>query len=62
LAWDVSMSAFGSRQTLYERFFFGDPIRMASNLYNGYDKQKQVDSVKEFLNRSEIMENKGVIL
>jgi len=62
LAWDVCMSAFGSRQTLYERFFFGDPIRMASNLYNGYDKQKQVESVKEFLNRSEIMENKGVIL
>ena len=62
LAWDVCMSSFGSRQTLYERFFFGDPIRMASNLYNGYDKQKQVESVKEFLNRSEIMENKGVIL
>lgn len=53
LAWDVCMSAFGTRQTLYERFFFGDPVRMASALYNGYDKQVYVDRVKEFLNRSE---------
>lgn len=52
LAWDVCMSAFGSRQTLYERFFFGDPVRMASALYQGYDKQKYVDRVKEFLERS----------
>ncbi len=53
LAWDVCMSAFGSRQTLYERFFFGDPVRMAGALYSGYDKQKYVDRVKEFLDRSE---------
>ena len=53
LAWDTCMSAFGSRQTLYERFFFGDPVRMASALYNGYDKQEYVDRVKEFLSRSE---------
>ena len=53
LAWDVCMSSFGSRQTLYERFFFGDPIRMASALYNGYDKQEYVNRVKEFLNRSQ---------
>ncbi|EIT84333.1 4-hydroxyphenylacetate 3-monooxygenase oxygenase subunit [Fictibacillus macauensis ZFHKF-1] len=53
LAWDVCMSAFGSRQTLYERFFFGDPVRMAGALYNGYDKQVYVDRVKEFLDRSE---------
>lgn len=53
LAWDVCLSAFGSRQTLYERFFFGDPVRMASTLYNSYDKQEYVDRVKEFLNGSE---------
>lgn len=55
LAWDVCISSFGTRQTLYERFFFGDPIRMASTLYNGYDKQEYVDRVKEFLNRSEAL-------
>ena len=29
LAWDTALSAFGARQVLYERFFFGDPVRMA---------------------------------
>jgi 4-hydroxyphenylacetate 3-monooxygenase len=53
LAWDVCMSAFGSRQTLYERFFFGDPVRMAGALYHWYDKREYVDCVKEFLKRSE---------
>jgi len=57
LAWDVCMSSFGTRQTLYERFFFGDPVRMASMLYNGYDKQPYVDRVKEFLNRSDEFAN-----
>ncbi|MCP1311592.1 4-hydroxyphenylacetate 3-monooxygenase, oxygenase component [Paenibacillus tyrfis] len=51
LAWDVCMSSFGSRQTLYERFFFGDPVRMAGALYNGYNKKPYVDRVIEFLNR-----------
>ena len=30
LAWDLTMSAFGTRQTLYERFFFGDPFDFKS--------------------------------
>jgi 4-hydroxyphenylacetate 3-monooxygenase len=30
LAWDLSLSAFGSRQVLYERFSRGDPIRVAN--------------------------------
>ncbi|WP_338781166.1 4-hydroxyphenylacetate 3-monooxygenase, oxygenase component [Metabacillus sp. FJAT-52054] len=60
LAWDVCMSSFGSRQTLYERFFFGDPVRMASALYTGYDKQEHVDRVKAFLDRSdELIKNNG---
>ncbi|MGD6818908.1 4-hydroxyphenylacetate 3-monooxygenase, oxygenase component [Metabacillus sp. 84] len=58
LAWDVCMSSFGSRQTLYERFFFGDPVRMASALYSGYEKQEHVDRVKAFLDRSaELIKN-----
>ena len=39
LAWDASLSAFGSRQVLYERFFFGDPVRMAGALVAGHDAQ-----------------------
>ncbi|MFY4776917.1 4-hydroxyphenylacetate 3-monooxygenase, oxygenase component [Metabacillus sp. RGM 3146] len=49
LAWDLSMSAFGTRQTHYERFFFGDPVRLATSLYNGYDKTPYVQRVKDFL-------------
>jgi 4-hydroxyphenylacetate 3-monooxygenase len=53
LAWDVSVSAFGSRQTLYERYFFGDPVLMASSLYNSYDKSTVVERVSEFLRSNE---------
>jgi 4-hydroxyphenylacetate 3-monooxygenase len=28
LGWDIACSSFGGRQELYERFFFGDPVRM----------------------------------
>ena len=51
LAWDVACSAFGSRQALYERFFFGDPSRMASALYNIYDKEPLIERVRDFLRR-----------
>ncbi|KMJ57549.1 4-hydroxyphenylacetate 3-monooxygenase [Bacillus sp. LL01] len=49
LAWDVSMSAFGSRQTLYERFFFGCPTRLAMGLYHEYDRHQLVDDVAKEL-------------
>jgi len=51
LAWDLALSAFGSRQVLYERFFFGDPVRMMSALYEIYDKQPAMERVKTFLAR-----------
>lgn len=49
LAWDLTMSAFGTRQTLYERFFFGDPVRLASQLYFSYDTDEYVQRVKDIL-------------
>jgi 4-hydroxyphenylacetate 3-monooxygenase len=39
LAWDASLSAFASRQVLYERFFFGDPVRMAGALVANHAAQ-----------------------
>lgn len=39
LAWDASLSAFASRQVLYERFFFGDPVRMAGALVAAHDSE-----------------------
>lgn len=50
LAWDLSMSAFGSRQVLYERFFFGDPVRLSSNLFNMYDRTSYKKQIMDFLN------------
>ncbi|PNY79608.1 4-hydroxyphenylacetate 3-monooxygenase, oxygenase component [Deinococcus koreensis] len=52
LAWDMSMSSFGGRQSLYEKFFFGDPVRMHSALYEVYDKAPYVERIQAFLNRS----------
>ena len=49
LAWDMTISGFGGRQALYERFFFGDPVRMKHALYGVYDRSEQVDRIKEFL-------------
>lgn len=56
LAWDVALSSFGSRQVLYERFFFGDPVRMAGAMFNAYDKTPYMDRVREFLRRAEAQE------
>ena len=49
LAWDMSISGFGGRQALYERFFFGDPVRMRQALYAIYDRAALVDRVNAFV-------------
>ncbi|ASK62558.1 4-hydroxyphenylacetate 3-monooxygenase, oxygenase component [Virgibacillus phasianinus] len=49
LAWDLTMSSFGTRETLYERYFFGDPIKLSSQLYFTYDKNEYVERVKKLL-------------
>ena len=53
LAWDIAISAFGSRQALYERYFFGDPVRMAGAMFNAYDRRPYMERVKEFLEQAE---------
>jgi len=49
LAWDVAGSSFGTRQLQYERFFFGDPVRVAGGLYMSYDKEPALQAVQRFL-------------
>ena len=49
LAHDVAISGFGSRQALYERFFFGPPALMASAYFDLYEKQPLIDRVSDFL-------------
>jgi 4-hydroxyphenylacetate 3-monooxygenase len=51
LAWEVACSSFGGRQVLYERFFFGDPVRMASALVDNTDLKPLVERVRAFLKR-----------
>lgn len=57
LAWDTAMSAFGSRQVLYERYFFGDPVRMAGVLFRSHDRTPYMDYVRDFLKRTTSQEN-----
>jgi 4-hydroxyphenylacetate 3-monooxygenase len=51
LAWDIACSSFGSRQLHYERFFFGDPVRVAGGVYMAYDKQPLIEYVQAFLDQ-----------
>lgn len=53
LAWDMVLSGFGARQALYERFFFGDPVRMRPVFYDAYDKEPYKEKIQGFLERSE---------
>lgn len=52
LAHDVAISGFGSRQVLYERFFFGPQNVMASIYYDLYDKDEMMDRVTALLNQT----------
>ena len=51
LAWDASISSFAGRQTLYEYYFFGDPVRMAGALLKATDREPQKASVREFVDK-----------
>ena len=53
LAFDASISGFSGRQSLYEYFFFGDPVRMAGALVNTYDREPVRARLREFLHRQD---------
>jgi 4-hydroxyphenylacetate 3-monooxygenase len=52
LAWDLTLSAFGSRQMHYEYYFFGDPIRMGMTYFENYDKEPFKNYIQDFLKKS----------
>lgn len=52
LAWDMTMSAFGSRQAHYEYYFFGDPIKMGMTYFDDYEKDVYKNYVADFLGKS----------
>jgi len=49
LAWDASSSGFAGRQQLYERYYSGDPVRLAAALFELYDKQGHKDRIDALL-------------
>ena len=53
LAHDAAMSTFSARQQLYERYFAGDPVRGATGVYHGYDKEPHVARIWQLLERFE---------
>lgn len=53
LAWEVACSSFAGRQTLYERFFSGDPWRLAMTRYQSYPRKEELKQrVWDFLGRA----------
>jgi 4-hydroxyphenylacetate 3-monooxygenase len=53
LAFDAAVSSFSGRQQLYERYYSGDPVRLAGTLYDIYDKDLYIDRIVGFLDRLE---------
>ncbi|HUK00714.1 MAG TPA: 4-hydroxyphenylacetate 3-monooxygenase, oxygenase component [Steroidobacteraceae bacterium] len=55
LAWDAALSGFATRQVLYERFFFGDPVRMAGALVSGHQAEIQqcAEKVRAFIKQAQ---------
>ncbi|GAB3562366.1 4-hydroxyphenylacetate 3-monooxygenase, oxygenase component [Spelaeicoccus albus] len=49
LAFDAALSAFGSRQALYEYYFFGDPLRMAGAFVASVDTTAEQERIRKFL-------------
>jgi 4-hydroxyphenylacetate 3-monooxygenase len=59
LAWDATTSSFGARQLQYERFFFGDPVRVAGGLFSSYDKEPYMRAVQKLLDDGEGDDHQG---
>ncbi len=53
LAFDVAVSSFSGRQQLYERYYSGDPVRLAGALYSIYDKDSYMERIWRTLDRLE---------
>ncbi|USB32120.1 4-hydroxyphenylacetate 3-hydroxylase N-terminal domain-containing protein [Paenibacillus sp. YPG26] len=50
LAWELSVSAFGGRQTQYERFFFGSPNTLTERIYSNLgDRDRYMNIVKGWM-------------
>ena len=53
LAFDTAVSSFSGRQQLYERYYSGDPVRLAGALYAMYPKDAPVARIHNMLDELE---------
>lgn len=53
LALDASVSSFAGRETLYEYYFFGDPVRMAGAMVGVSDLDPYKERIQELLHRED---------
>ena len=49
LGFDAAVSSFSGRQQLYERYYSGDPVRLAGTLYSLYDRDTYIDRITQLL-------------
>jgi 4-hydroxyphenylacetate 3-monooxygenase len=59
LAFDAAVSSFSGRQQLYERYYSGDPVRLAGALYNLYEKDAPIARIHKMLNDLEAKSRKS---
>ncbi len=60
LAFDAAVSSFSGRQQLYERYYSGDPVRLAGTLYAMYDKDSYMNRISQLLDDLETRQTKTV--
>ena len=60
LAFDAAVSSFSGRQQLYERYYSGDPVRLAGTLYGLYDKDAHIDRIFGMLDDLEVRSKLGL--
>ncbi len=53
LAFDAAVSSFAGRQQLYERYYSGDPVRLAGSLYSLYDRNEYMQRISQLLDSLE---------
>ena len=59
LAFDAAVSSFAGRQQLYERYYSGDPVRLAGTLYGLYEKDTHIDRILGMLEGLEAGQRSG---
>ena len=62
LAFDAAVSSFAGRQQLYERYYSGDPVRLAGTLWSLYDKDTHIDRITRLLDDLAARDNAGGLI